>query len=361
MSDTLTLGQSEPVVRQPHQRREPREPDASATIIESGGEHLSPEAALADSQRQLQDRDRQVADARRQAREADQRRAAAETEVVRARETQAVDRQAVVAQALEGAKSEQSAAKMAKRAARESGDIDAEMAADEALGAATFRASQATAELDYLKTQPKPAAHQQQQGAGTPSAAAQKWLDDHPRYFSDEAYQATAQGAHGAAIRAGNPEGSAQYISYIDQLMTRVYGEGHGQPDDGMTQPETPRPMAHQPTLRQSGSTSVPPSRAGNGQGAGGGWRNVETPLGSLLVQNRPDGTRGVRFPNAKVQSDFEEGASLDKRYHTGEKGRNLALAEYTNEQLTIAAEIAAGGNGDLVRGEGRTFGREVE
>lgn len=356
MSDTLTIGTDQPVIRQPRQRREPREPDAPATIIESGGDILTPEAALADSQRQLQDKDRQVADARRQTREAEQRRVAAEGEVARARETSATDRQAVVGQALEGAKSEQNAAKMAKRAARESGDIDAEMAADEALGAATFRASQATAELEYLRSQPKPVA-QQRQGAGQPSQAAQKWLDEHPRYFSDEAYQATAQGAHGAALRAGKPEGSQDYVQYIDQIMARVYGEGHGQPDDGMIQPET-RPMA-QP--RQSGSTSVPPSRSGNGQGAGGGWKTVNTELGPLLVQDRADGTRGVRFPNARVQSDFEEGAALDKRYHASPDGQKRALSDYVNEHINIAHEIAAGGNGDLVHGEGRTFGRGNE
>ena len=343
MSETVTVTteSGETFVRQSRAQREPREP---AVQIET---NISPEGAVADAREQLQAKDRQVAEARREAREADQRRQAAEAEVVRARETQAVDRQSVVAQALEGARSELTAAKMAIRSAREMGDVDAELAAQEAFQGATYRIAQANGELEHLKAQPRPSAQPRQTGR---SAESQKWLDEHPRFNTDRKYRGVAIDAHNEALRNGLAEGGRDYVDHIDRVMTQEFGDGHGQEDGGEQQGA--RPVHNQP--RRSGSTSLPPSRGG-GSGSGG-WKTERTPLGDLLVQDRSDGTRGIRFPNAKVQSDFEEGAMLDKRASRSPEDFRRALAEYANEQVEISREIAAGGNGDLVIGEGRSF-----
>lgn len=356
---TITADNGETFVRQPRRdrpdrpARETAEPSVS---IEGAVQTISPEDALADSRTQLQAKDREVAESRRLAREAQQREAAALAEVTRARETQVVDRQAVVAQAIETAKAEQLTARAAIRSAQETGDPEALSDAIEQLSGASTRFNQASGELAWLKTQPKPPPPTRQH---QPSASAQKWLDEHPRYNTDEAYRSTAEGAHASALRANKTEGSDAYIQYIEQIMTKVYGEGHGQSDDGMAPPDQgeQRPM-NGPQQRRLAPTGVPPSRGG-GNGSGGGWKTVATELGDLLVQDRPDGTMGVRFPNAKVQSDFHEGAMLDKRASHGPEGFNQALAEYVKEHVAIAREIAAGGNGDLVRGEGRTYGRD--
>lgn len=353
---TITADDGETFTRRPRRDRPRQSAEASDDSIEiiSSGDSISPDAALADSQRLLKAKDREVAESRRIAREADQRRQAAETEVVRAREAQVVDRQAVVAQAIETAKAEQVAARQALKAAQETGDADAMGDAIEALSGASTRFNQGTAELTWLKAQPKPAPARPNQPG--PSPAAQKWLDEHPMYNTDEAYRSTAEGAHNAALRAGKAEGSDAYIQHINQIMERVYGAGHGQSEDGMTQPEEGhRPVNNQ--QRRPTPSAVPPSRGASG--SGGGWKTVHTELGDLLVQDRPDGTRGVRFPNAKVESDFKEGAMLDKRASHSPEAFKKALAEYTNEHIMIAQEIAAGGSGDLIRGEGRTYGRD--
>lgn len=358
MSEALTIAtdEGEGFTRQPRRERAQRTREVSDDPVEiiASGDTMSPEVALADSRQQLQSKDREVAEARRVAREATQREQAAQAEVARARESQVVDRQAVVAQAIETAKAEQSSARQALKTAQETGDADAMADAVEALSGASTRFNQATGELAWLKTQPKSAATPQQ-NQHTPTPAAQKWLDEHPRYHSDEAYRSTAEGAHNAALRAGKAAGSDAYIQHIDQIMERVYGAGHGQSDDGMTQPEEARPMNNQ--QRRPAPSAVPPSR--NSGGSGGGWKTIKTELGDLLVQDRPDGTRGVRFPNAKVESDFKEGAMLDKRASHSPEAFKKALAEYTNDHIKIAEEIAEGGTGDLIRGDGRTYGRD--
>jgi hypothetical protein len=342
MSDTVTItaDNGDTYVRQPRNRRER---DAPEVHVEA--EVITPELAVEDAREQLQAKDRQVAEARRVAREADQRRQAAEAQVIQAQEGRVNDRQTVVAQALEGAKSEQAAAKLAIRSAREMGDVDAELAAQEAFQGSTYRIAQATGELEYLRAQPRPSAQPQRTGR---SAEAQQWLDDHPRFNTDRVYRGVATDAHNEALREGHSEGSRSYVDYIDQIMTREFGEGHGQAEDNQ---QGARPMA-QPA-RRPGSTSLPPSRGG---GTGSGWKTVKTELGDLLVQERSDGTRGIRFPNAKTQADFEEGALLDKRASRSPEDFKRALAEYANEHVIIAQEQADGGNGDIVRGDGRAF-----
>jgi len=346
MSETVTVttDDGETFTRHPRDRapREAREPSPTVHIE---AEIVSPEAAVADARSQLQAKDRQVAEARRAARAADQQRQLMETEVLRARESQVNDRQTVVAQALESAKSEQTAAKLAIRSAREMGDVDAELAAQESFQGASYRLAQASGELEYLRAQPRPSAQPRPAGR-TPEA--QQWLDEHPRFNTDRKYRGVAIDAHNEALREGHPEGSRSYVDYIEQVMTQEFGEGHGH-DDG--QDQGARPMNN---MRGRGaSVAVPPSR---GSGASSGWKTMRTPLGDLLVQDRSDGTRGIKFPNAKVQSDFEEGAMLDKRASHSPEAFRKALAEYANKHVEIAREIAAGGTGDLVIGDGRSF-----
>lgn len=341
MSESLTIDADpgEVVTRQRRQRpeRPEREAPAERVAIEGVDETLSPEAALADSARQLQDRDRAVAEERRRARDAEQRARAAEAEAANARVARVTDHQAIVGQAIEGAKAEQQSARLAKRAAREAGDIDAEMAADEALGTATFRLSQATAELEALKRQP---VQQPQRQAGR-SAAAQQWLDEHPRFNTDRKYRGAAAEAHSEAIRAGNPEGSQEYVDYIDNIMRQEFGENHGRED----QPDRGQQPMNNPG--RAASTTVPPSRGSGGQ-TQGGFRPVKTLLDQepLHVQRQPGGGMRIRFASARQQADFEEGAATCR----------MSLADYVQDQIRIVEEREAGGTGDLVTGEGARF-----
>lgn len=352
MSEALTItADGETFTRQPRRERPERTREEPAITIEGDHVVVSPEDALADSRQQLQAKDREVAEARRRTREAEHRAEAAQAEAGQVRQSQAQDRQAIVAQAIETATAEQKTARGALIAAQESGDANAMADAVEALSGASSRFNQATGELAWLKAQPAPKQTQPQQSGRT--TEAQRWLDEHPRFNTDRKYRGVAIDAHNEALRSGNKEGSPEYVDFIDNVMAQEFGADHGHEPE-QQQEEVRQPMSE--TRQRQGTTAVPPSRKG---GNSGGWQTVRTPLGDLLVQERGNGTRGVKFPNPKVQSDFEEGAMLDKRASHSPEAKHKALAEYVNDQIEIAREIESGGSGDLVRGDGRTFGRD--
>lgn len=339
MSEALNIPGTETVTRRSRRERPEREvhreAEAPAAVIEGMAENMTPEAALADTRQQLEQQDRTVAEERRLRREAEQRAQAAERRVGQAEAVRATDRQSVVASALEAAKAEQTNARAQLKAAMEMGDSDGVAQATESLSGATFRLSQSTAELEWLKNQPKPQPGATQEHK--PTGRAQRWLDEHPAFHSDDAYRSTAEGAHNAAVRAGKAEGSEAYIQHIEDIMVRVYGEGHGQA--GTSNNDGGKPMN-----RGARGDAVPPSRGASS--GSGGWQKIRTPAGELLVQKRADGSKGIKFTSADQQSAFQEFAELAK----------MSLAEYAADQLEIADEIAAGGSGDFVRGDGETF-----
>ncbi len=345
MSESLTIDTVAPTRRSRAERPE-REVHTNETPIVEAPTSISPEDALADVTRQLGEKDRQVADARRAARDAEQRREAAETEARQAQAARATDHQTVAASAIEAARADQAAARIAKRTAREAGDLDAEFTADEQLQSATYRIVQATSELERLKSAPKPVAPQQ--NGGGPSEAAQRWMDEHPRFYDpNDTYQGDALDAHAAALRRGLRDGSPEYIRHIDQTMTRLYGEGHGQ-SGGAARTEEPAPMAQQP--RQS--SAAPPARSQSGA-APGGYKRVSTLFGPVDVRYQGGKIAGVRFTSSAQHENFVEGAKLDKRY---ESDPDRTLADYAMDHVQIGLERAAGGSGDLVVGDGGRY-----
>lgn len=322
------------VTRRPRAERESQRPAETPAVVVEGGDHQTPDAALGDVQSQLQERDRQLAEARSREQRADQGRRNAEALAAQAQVRQQSDRQTVVSTIIDAAKSEQASARAALRSAREAGDLDAETEAFEALSTATHRLAGASAEAEHLKNQPQ----QQQQEQQQVSSEVQRWWDEHPRYFADNDYQAAAQGQHGAAVRAGKQVGSREYVDFIDAGLTRIFGEGHGQVNGSGRQQQ------------QSRGDGLPPSRGGGGgSGSAAGWKELATPLGKLLYQDRADGTRGVRFGDRSAQENFTEGARMDRNY---DKDPGRALAEYTNEHINAALE----GYTDLKIGDGRTY-----
>lgn len=348
MSESLTIpAHTDTVSRQVRRDRPDRqaryEPETPETTIEVA-DGPSPEAIIADGARQLQEKDREVAESRRIAREAQQREQAARREVEQARANQVTDRQAIIAQALEGAVAEQRAARATIRSARDAGDVDAEMSAVEALSAATFRVTQATAELEAAKSMRAAQPQQtQQQSAYAPSPEAQKWLDEHPRYNTDRVYRGAAHEAHNEAVRQGMPSGSPQYIDYIERVMTAEFGENHGQAQSGGRSQPVPNERDRGPSARDG----VPPSR-GAGGGVNGGFQQVRTALHKdpVMVQRGANGSMKIRFSSTEQQKDFQEGADTCR----------MSLADYVLDHINVADEISAGGSGDLVRGEGAKF-----
>lgn len=349
MSDHLVIDSSASVSRQPRRDRADRQPnyqrDRPAEPTIEVADNPSPESVIADGARQLQERDREVAESRRRETEARQREQTARQEADQARQTQHQDRQAIVAQALEGAKSEQTAARATLKAAREAGDVDAEMGAVETLSAATYRVTQASAELEAMKAQPRPQPQRTQQSAPRISDRAQQWLNEHPRYNADMPYRALAQYAHNEAIGQGHSAESQDYIDHIERVLTAQYGQDHGQ----VPRPQTQRGREEVPADRGRGPSAqdgVPPSR-GSG-GGNGGFSAVKTVLHKdpVMVQKGANGAMRIRFSSTEQRKDFQEGADTCR----------MSLGDYVLDHINVADEIARGESGDLVRGEGAKF-----
>lgn len=343
---TITIDQSD---RGREVRRDrPARPDRAAnyeekpptTIIERGDD-LDPAAVVADSARQLQDKDRQVVQERNARIRAEQEAANSRREAVTARATQLTDRQAIVAQALEGAKSEQLAARASLRSARESGDLDQEMAASELLSAATFRLTQASTELDALKrVQPQATAgdqrqQQTQQDASAPSPEAQDWLDKHPRYKVDLVYRGAANEAHLEAIRLGLDEGGRDYIDHIENTMVANFGDDHGRvraPNNGGNRD------VDQGGRRSPGAQDgLSPGRRSSGNA--NGFSPVKTVLLKDAIQvKRENGALRVRM-SREQEDQMREGAETC----------HMSLEDYIEDQIAIASERSEGGTGDLI------------
>lgn len=326
--------------RTPRPEREVhREPEVTVEQ-ERGNGGPSPEVVLADVNRQLQQRDQENARLRQQAEAAMLARQQAEAR-------SHTDRKTVLGEAIAGAKSEAEAAASAYRSAREAGDFDAEATALRRMNAADFRLNQATAELEMAKDQPAPAP-QPQPGpqAWKPSAAAQRWMDEHPRLNTDPKYQQDALALDRKALEAGCASGSDAYVDYIERGMTRLYGQGHGQVG-GQQRMSNER--------GDGGSVSPAPSGGGDRRG---GARLVRYPLGDMQVREKADGGTSITFEASygksadEIARDYHEAAQTNfpKLY---EQNKAQAIGAYLKECIDSSDE----GMADLKQGDGRTWG----
>lgn len=227
------------------------------------------------------------------------------------------------------------------RAARESGDIDKETEAQVALSTATAeqnRAKDTQRRFDEWKAKqpkpgtevPKPAARQSAPQQDGPSAEARQWLANHPLYFADKDYQATALAAHeGAIATLGTAaEGSKAYVDYIEGQMVKAYGANHGQINRSKS--------VSQPQRRQS-STAAPSRDGGGGNGGDGSFTYRNPGDGSeLRLISGVDRTTGKPFETVqgKIPADWREAAKINR----------MGDVAYAVAQLKIQQEIAEGG-----------------
>lgn len=313
-----------------------------------------------------QDAIRQAQEALRARTEAETRASAATNEnanlrnqLARERAGRHTDRRAVLGQSVQGADSEIRSALAAKRAARESGDLDAEDKADEALQSARFRKHQAESELVGLpKDAPEPTSENMRPADNQPRAPSQRlqqWLADHPRFNSDQQYKQSALDLHNllagqGVTETGNPD---EYYRRINHGLSMVYGQDHGQtPGNG----DTPMAGSRGSGIGTGGNTSTAgvPSR---GSGNSGAVRTVElmSNLGSLIVQSRQGSKPVIRFADERTRENMLEGASAcwPAQYA---KDPSATLTRYVEAQLQIAREREAGGNGGVQVTEGVTL-----
>ena len=337
---------SERPARQVHREDDDR---AAAGAVIDGVVDSSPESALANTRQQIESQNRELASARRAAREADLRREAAERQAAQAIAGQVNSQHATVNARLEAAKNAQKTAATAIRTARESGDVEAEISAQEQLADATWKLNSATAEADYLRRVEAQRPQQRtQQPAYAPSDAARRWLEDHPAFETDEDSRAVAEGAHNAALRAGHAEGSEAYVNFIDQKCEKIFGAGHGRGQSQQRQPgagASNKEAAGMDEYRGAGGASAPPSRDSGSRG--GGWRTVETAMGPVQVLDKPGGGLRVRFSSTEQLANATEGASWTP---------GMSIEEFMQHQIDEAAEVSRGQRGTLQFGEGRTY-----
>lgn len=316
---------------------------ASGVTIEQP-DQISPEDALAESRRQVQAGGQREAELRRQAREAQLAVRRATEQAQEATAARISDREVAVNSVLEGAKAELLAAKATYKAAREAGDLDAEVEAQALIASAATRIQNATGELDRIKATPKPEAQQRQQpqaqGGMTPEAQA--WADAHPAFNSDRRYRALAVAAHEEAIEQGLQADTPDYFDHINDALTQEYGDGHGQVGG--------RQVQQQPRQRQQAreSDGLPPSRhAGGAQGARG-YKSVKTDLGEIQYRTGAGGKiENMRFPGGI--ENFRDGAEFTLR-SLYEKDPDAAIVAYAQEFIDDHLE----GSETIRHGDGR-------
>lgn len=119
-------------------------------------------------------------------------------------------------------------------------------------------------QLDNAKAQPRQQEQRQptqQQPPGGPSAEAKRWLDAHPRFFEDKAFNATAIAGHNMALAKGHEEGSREYVSAVDDFLRQHYPEEKAFYPGSAQQQQPKQPSAKGPP---ASSTAAPSTREGS-------------------------------------------------------------------------------------------------
>lgn len=148
------------------------------------------------------------------------------------------DRESQIVASIAAADMALASAGAAFRAARESGDVEAEAKALDLLGDAKFEHKKWTeekAKLEAAKPQILADAKKKAeapQGNAEYDAAANQWVAEHPLMNTDKEYTADALDAHTAAMARGHAPGSPAYLGHINTTLTRLYGKNHGHAAD---------------------------------------------------------------------------------------------------------------------------------
>jgi hypothetical protein len=337
--DTTIEGPEQRRSRRERPDREMTQPEIDPVTIEESAT-FSPEDAVADAARKLQESQRSVETERAGRLAAERTAADARQQVQQANAGRTQDRTAAVAAAVEAAKSEADLAEAAFVSAREMGDAGAEAKALRAMSQADFRLNQATGELATIQANGQRQQDQPRQQQNGPGPAAQAWINRNPRFNTDTAFKQAALTAHAEAITDGIVAESPAYFRHIESRLLEAGHEVSGaQPQERQQRMEEPRT----PPRRQEQFSGAPPSR---GDGGGASRANtVQTLLGPVTVNRRADGKVGIQIPQ-NLRENFEEGAKI-----TG-----MTLAEYAYEQVQVAEERKAGGNGGMIESETQTW-----
>lgn len=337
----------------------PDRPDPEI-IIESaterrGAKRSDEEDAVAAAQRAAEE-----ANARTAAANAERDAALAERDAAQARAGNTVvsERLQSITAQIDNLKAAIDGAKGRKRAARDAGNFEEEEAADEQrLEAATKLAllerDKQAAEADIERR--KASGGQRQPGGegGTRqpqiSALEKQWLQDHPLFESDPAYQADVIGASQTAQSLGYMRGSPAFIKFVNERLTKLHGEGHGVASThGKPQGRSRGGRSDQFNVERRPLSEAMPRSAETTDdfSAGGGVRYVDTDLGRVEMTTGPAGKPMIRFPNQRLKDMWADAAGWSGTHRDGTP--KMTLADYAMEQIKIAEEQRQGLSGGI-------------
>ena len=173
---------------------------------------------------------------------------------------------------------------------------------------------------------------QQQQNDGV-SQEAQRWIDDHPLFNTDEDYHADAIAAHTLAVNKGLDPNTRGYVEYIDQRMEKLYGQDHGRMTKEPQRREAPiRQRSRQEPDQNDQSYASPRS---NDRGGRGSSLEYKHGTGSIRLIERRDPSTG------KVREGVE--GKVPAAWVDGAKVCGMDLEAYAVEQMKIQQEMRSG------------------
>lgn len=201
-------------------------------VDEGQGEGDASDAAALSLQQQLEAANARAAENERRANAAERERARLLDERTRTQADLTVSNAQVIDNALAAAESERRELRAQLRAAKEAGDYDAEVEAQDklmALAVKMQRLSEGKADLESRVEQERENARRPadpvesyiQSANLTPRAA--NWIRSHAEVVSDRPAMTKLTAAHWAALADGIPEGSDDYFAALDARMG--YGE----------------------------------------------------------------------------------------------------------------------------------------
>ena len=361
MSDTSTIDMTEETTRVPLRDRaaretpkddEPKAPIVSVTEAEPI-EQNDDDRHLADITKTLQNKSAESDANAERARIADQGRIRAERALAAQTKVAQTSRQALVAAAIENAKSELGAAKAALKVARDSGDIDAETNALAAISGAAAREANAKAELATFQNtdETSTAGRMTEPGGDTTQrpientnipSRSQAWIGAHPRFNTDPAYKSHMLAEHyrleGLGVTpAASPD---KYYASLDAHAARLEGFGDSENGEGT--------MPDRNATRQNGERRQAPFQGArpNGNGtAQGNAKTYRTPISELKVTTNSRGVKQIVVPKEAVE-EYKEFANVN----------NMEYDEYVRGLVEIEEEKANGTFQGTITHEGGNY-----
>jgi hypothetical protein len=217
--------------------------------VETPPEVLTPEEGIEDLKRKLEAESNARKEAERRATAAEQTAKQATGEVEDVNLT-------LVVSAIDTVKRDTEALKAQYRAARESGDIDAELDAQERMSANAARLLQLENGKQAMEQKPKAPAFSDpvEQLASQLTPRSADWVRKHPEYVRDPRLNQKMLAAHNLAIADGIPADTDDYFESVETTLK-------------IRQPTTDVVLsdAAEPTQRRSPPPSAPANRGANG------------------------------------------------------------------------------------------------